>query len=291
MCVTCHTIMDKGGTVGPILNQVGRRRPKEWIRRWLADPQAVKPGTKMPKFEFSPDEFEEVVGNLSKLTVPVDGAALLAGPGSAEEKGEALFQAYDCYACHRVGADGRFVGPDLTWVGMRKHREWERVWLTDPDAFKPGTFMPNFRLSAPEIEAITAFLHSLQGQGNEDAQRWEFNMNFFLANDPEDAGELIFKRMACWSCHGERGMGGVRNPNMAPNEIIPSLRTTTVDYTRDELWNRLSVRHTANALDPGQPAPPFDCPPSATALTANEFDLLYAYLETLAPKKRVWKFQ
>ncbi len=283
--------MEGGGTVGPILNQVGRRRSEAWIRRWLADPQAIKPGTKMPRFEFRPEEFEEAVAHLSRLSMPVDSQTILAGAGSDAAKGEALFQAYDCYACHRVGADGRFVGPDLTWVGVRKRREWERVWLREPDAFKPGTFMPDFGLTAPEVEALTAFLHGLEGQRNEEAQAWEFRMNFFLINDPDEAGELVFKRMACWSCHGEGGAGGVPNPNMAPDEVMPPLRTATVDYTRDALWERLRVRHVPEALDPAQPAPPFDCPPLATALTESEFDLLYAYLQTLAPKKREWKFK
>ena len=283
--------MERGGTVGPILNQVGRRRSEEWIRRWLADPQSVKPGTKMPKFEFTPEELTEVVSNLSRLSMPVDGAALLKSPGTPEENGQALFSAYDCYACHRVGSDGRFVGPDLTWVGTRKTRDWERVWLANPDAFKPGTFMPNFNLSADEVEALTAFLHGLQGELNEESQRWEFSMNFFLAADPEDAGELVFKRMACWSCHGERGVGRVPNPNMAPDGLMPPLRTATVDYTREALWTRLSERHVPAALDATKAPPPFACPPSAQALTPQEFDQLYAYLKTFAPKKRVWKFQ
>ena len=35
--------------MGPILNRVGARRTEDWLRRWLADPQHVKPNTKMPK--------------------------------------------------------------------------------------------------------------------------------------------------------------------------------------------------------------------------------------------------
>ena len=291
MCETCHTIMEAGGTVGPVLNQVGRRRSEDWIRRWLTNPQAVKPGTKMPTFVFTPAEFEEVVAHLSRMSMPVDRDGILAGPGSLEDKGRALFQGYDCYACHRVGSEGRFVGPDLTWVGTRKTEAWERRWLHDPAAFTPGTFMPNFRLTDGEVEALAAFVHDQQGRRNQESQEWEFNMNFFLANDPDEAGELIFKRLACWSCHGERGVGRVRNPNMAPDAVMPPLRETTVTYTRNALWERLSTRYTPAPLDPAAPPPPFFCPPSAQALTRDEFAQLYAYLKTLAPRKRVWKFK
>ncbi len=46
-CTTCHTIMERGGTGGPSLNQVANRRTEDWIRRWLKDPNSIKPGTKM----------------------------------------------------------------------------------------------------------------------------------------------------------------------------------------------------------------------------------------------------
>ena len=66
-CDTCHTVTDRGGTVGPVLNQVANRRTEDWIRRWLRDPNEVKPGTRMPKFDFTEDEYEEAVGYLAAL--------------------------------------------------------------------------------------------------------------------------------------------------------------------------------------------------------------------------------
>ncbi len=146
-CDTCHTVANRGGTVGPILNQVGNRRTEEWIRRWLEDPNAVKEGTKMPKFEFTEEEYEDVVGYLGSMKRELNVDAILASRAPPSEHGEALFKEYDCQACHRLGGEGRFIGPDLTWLGRRKTPEWERVWLRDPDAWKPGTFMPTFDLS------------------------------------------------------------------------------------------------------------------------------------------------
>jgi len=159
MCETCHTVMDGGGTVGPSLNQVGRRRSPEWLRTWLANPPAVKPGTVMPILPFTSDEIEEVVSLLSKMVVPVDSAGILAGNGSQVDKGEALFIAYDCYACHTHDGKGGRVGPDLTDVSKRRSQKWEKKWLANPEAVKPGTFMPNFHLSEEEIAALTEFLY------------------------------------------------------------------------------------------------------------------------------------
>lgn len=59
-CMTCHTIGTSGGTVGPILNQVSNRRPLDWLRQWLKDPNATKPGTKMPNFQFNGAKPEKI---------------------------------------------------------------------------------------------------------------------------------------------------------------------------------------------------------------------------------------
>ncbi len=288
-CTTCHTITGTGGTVGPILNFVGLRRQEEWLRRWLDDPQAVKPGTKMPKFDFTSEELGNVVAALSRMTRTVDAEKILTGPGSPAEKGESLFRAYDCLACHRIGKEGRFVGPDLTWLALRKSKAWERVWLKDPPDIKPGTFMPNFRLSPEEIDALTAYLEGLRGQANEDSQSWEFMVNMFLNNKAARRGELVFKRFACWSCHGEEGMGGIRNPNAAPDEAIPPLTRAALDYRMEELKGLLAKRRQPEAKDSGREPPPFFCPGYSGAIADDELKDLYAYLESLAPKGGRWK--
>ena len=288
-CTTCHTITESGGTVGPILNYVGLRRDDKWIRRWVTDPQAVKPGTKMPRFEFTPEEMESLVSSLSRMTRTVDSKKILSGSGSPAEKGEDLFRAYDCLACHRIGKEGRFVGPDLTWLGLRKTRAWERAWLKDPPAFKPGTFMPNLHLSQEEIEVLTVYLEGLRGQSNEDSQTWEFMINMFLNNKAARRGELVFKRFACWSCHGEEGRGGIRNPNAEPDETVAALTRTALNYDLNKLKILLAERRVPKPLDRTLEPPPFFCPDYSEAIMEDELEELYAYLQSLAPKRSRWK--
>ncbi len=290
-CDTCHTIMTRGGTVGPILNHVGHRRTEDWLRRWLTDPNEVKPGTKMPKFPFSDEEYEQTVGYLAALAPERNPDVILSEAGSLKEKGAALFEEYDCYACHRIGSEGRFVGPDLTWLGRRKDRDWERVWLADPDAWKPGTFMPNFELSEPEVEALTAHLEQLNGQRNQESREWEFNVNLFLNNRPSRRGELIFKRTACWSCHGEEGFGGIRNPNAAPNEEMPPLRSAANDFTLEELKALLDEPQESASLNAAAAPPPFACPDYTDVLTDREFEDLYAYFTSIAPRQLGFSFR
>lgn len=289
-CTSCHTIAERGGTVGPILNHVGNRRNEEWLKRWLADPQQVKAGTKMPKFDFTPTQLEAAARYLMNMKKDLQTDAILAKDGPLIDKGESLFKDYDCLACHRIGSTGRFVGPDLTWVGVRKTEEWEQIWLADPPAFKPDTFMPNFHIPEKGLEALTTFLHAQQGHENSDSQEWEFRANFFLGNNAKERGELVFKRFACWACHGEAGSGGIKNPNMAPDEIMPSLKETAVKYTQDELLAKLKQKATVEPLDPDRPAPPFFCPDYGNYMDKSESRDLYAYLKSFAPKKRKWRF-
>jgi cytochrome c2 len=290
-CTSCHTITERGGTVGPILNYLGNRRNKEWLRRWLTDPQKVKPGTKMPLFNFTPEQLEMAVSYLSNMKKDLRTDEILSSDVSPAEKGKQLFNDYDCLACHRDGSEGRFVGPDLTWIGIRKTQSWEKTWLTDPPGFKPGTFMPNFSIPSEGIEALTAHLHNQQGQKNADSQEWEFRTNFFLGNNGRERGELVFKRFACWSCHGENGRGGIKNPNMATDEMMPALKEAAVHFTKAELLERLRRKTIPEALDPSKPAPPFFCPDYGNYMEQSEFSDLYAYLESFAPKRRKWRFK
>jgi len=288
-CMACHTIGKSGGTVGPILNQIANRRSEEWLRTWFKDPNSIKSGTKMPNFQFSEPELDALLAYLLKMKRDVDGDAILRKYKDPAKAGEALFEALDCYACHRIGDQGRFVGPNLTWIGVRKSREWEATWLKDPTAYKPATFMPNFHLSSAEIEALTAFLHSLQGERNEQARKWEAITTFILDARPAVRGKLVAERLACWSCHGENLAGGVKNPN-AVDGYIPAINTAFNDFTDEEL--RLAILDQLTPVAASADGDkPFVCPSWRSALTDDELADLLDYLESIVPEEAKWEFQ
>jgi cytochrome c oxidase subunit 2 len=77
-CVTCHTIRgtQAGSRVGPELTHVGSRRSiaagtlpntREALMRWVRDPQAIKPGTRMPANHLSDEDLAAVVAYLQSL--------------------------------------------------------------------------------------------------------------------------------------------------------------------------------------------------------------------------------
>jgi nitric oxide reductase subunit C len=66
LCIACHTLGGQGGKVGPVLDGVGGRLQADYLERWLRDPLAVKPDSRMPKLPLSDGQIEELVAFLSQ---------------------------------------------------------------------------------------------------------------------------------------------------------------------------------------------------------------------------------
>lgn len=88
-------------------------------------------------------------------------------------EGAKLFFEGTCVNCHAIsGTDASArSGPDLTHFGSRttfagalfeNNRDNLRRWLADPPREKPGALMPDYGLSAQEIDALIEFLLSLE---------------------------------------------------------------------------------------------------------------------------------
>ncbi|MEP6958575.1 MAG: c-type cytochrome, partial [Nitrospirota bacterium] len=52
-CNGCHSVGAEGGKVGPALDRAGFRLNGTWIYRWVKNPQAMKPETRMPALGLS----------------------------------------------------------------------------------------------------------------------------------------------------------------------------------------------------------------------------------------------
>ena len=67
MCLACHALDGQGGATGPALDDLGQRFDAAWIRAWLTDPAAVRPGTTMPRLPLTPAQIDELTAFLSLL--------------------------------------------------------------------------------------------------------------------------------------------------------------------------------------------------------------------------------
>jgi cytochrome c oxidase subunit 2 len=88
-------------------------------------------------------------------------------------QGEKVFMEGPCINCHAVeGTDAQArIGPDLTHFASRatfagaifdNNAENLTTWLEDPPAVKPGSKMPDYGLSTEDIQALVAYLQSLE---------------------------------------------------------------------------------------------------------------------------------
>ena len=92
----------------------------------------------------------------------------LAGPASTDSvliaKGRQLIEQKACLGCHVVRGEGGRVGPDLDGVVKRRSIAFIRQKMADPTIDNATSMMPNFGLTGDEIEAVVAYLASLQGK-------------------------------------------------------------------------------------------------------------------------------
>ena len=112
-CVNCH-----GGETGlpalrgPALATVTQRVRSEWLRKFVADPAAVHPGTAMPQVLAKADAqtlvaIEHYLASLKPKAAPKAPAKILHVNGG---RGGELFNTLGCVACHAPGKD--FVPPE-----------------------------------------------------------------------------------------------------------------------------------------------------------------------------------
>jgi cytochrome c oxidase subunit 2 len=88
-------------------------------------------------------------------------------------QGAQLFQDLTCRTCHTIAgteAKGR-IGPDLTHLSGRETLGAGVLdntpdnlarWLTNPQAIKPGSYMPNLNLTYAQARALAAYLEALK---------------------------------------------------------------------------------------------------------------------------------
>jgi cytochrome c oxidase subunit II len=90
-----------------------------------------------------------------------------------EARGQEVFLGTGCAMCHAVRGTraAAAVAPDLTHFGSRRtiaaavlpnRRGQLAGWLADPQAVKPGNFMPAVDLDGESLQALVAYLHSLR---------------------------------------------------------------------------------------------------------------------------------
>lgn len=169
-CIGCHTILGNGSYFAPDLTKATERKPKEYLKKFLLNPRAIKKEAAMPKLGISEKEADDLIAFLdwmSKVDTndwPPKPILAVASAGKEASPGYVLFQKHDCSACHQIRGIGGTAGPDLTHVGAKQPDiEWHLSHLKDPESVVTDSAMPSFKhLSDEELRGLAEYLLTLK---------------------------------------------------------------------------------------------------------------------------------
>jgi mono/diheme cytochrome c family protein len=66
-CYGCHTTGKSGTPIASDLSTIGSKHSEGYLRAWLKDPKAQRPGAHMPKLELTEDEMRALAAYLASL--------------------------------------------------------------------------------------------------------------------------------------------------------------------------------------------------------------------------------
>ena len=66
-CYGCHTVGKTGTPIAPDLSQIGAKRDRAYLARWLRDPAMQRPTAHMPKLQLSEPDVQALAAYLSSL--------------------------------------------------------------------------------------------------------------------------------------------------------------------------------------------------------------------------------
>jgi mono/diheme cytochrome c family protein len=277
-CGACHAGLPvRARAAAPALDDVGERYTPGQLFAYLQNPQPTRSGSaraRMPDFHL--DERE----SLALTLYLTDGRGRRAGRGEGDaerafeqaqrqhresdaELGRAIFRSQNCAGCHiRSGEDAWAAGPLLSGEGSRAEPEWLREFLRNPTpvrpfGFQPGTGsrMPDFRLSAEEVDTLGAYLMR-QTQPLAAGTQPPRELSPFARAKAE---ALLREQLPCLGCHAIDGEGGRIGPDLA-----------RVRERRQPAYIEAMLRD-PQATSPGTVMPPTPMPPET-------FELILGYL-------------
>jgi integrase len=191
-CTSCHTI-GGGPLTGPDLKNVTQRQEREWLVKWLLDPEGVLKSGDPYAVKLQKESRGAVMRNIPGMTPELANALLdLIAAESKKEKsqfagmsisqrpflpediveGREIFMGTKrlknggppCISCHHVNSidnilGGGKLGPNLTRAFARlKGRKGLSSWLLNPPSVVMAPIFSKKPLTEDEILALVAFL-------------------------------------------------------------------------------------------------------------------------------------
>jgi mono/diheme cytochrome c family protein len=166
-CHTSHSSLSSSSKQAPRLAEIGTRANPHYIKRFLADPHGIKPGTTMPDVlsSLSAAEKVNVAESITHYLFSLkDNKFVLQPPDAvAAKEGHRLFHARGCANCHAPrDAEGKELNTNhaaaLGDLASKYSFNSLVTMLREPHKVRPSGRMPDLHLAAQDIDRIAHFL-------------------------------------------------------------------------------------------------------------------------------------
>ncbi|MFN2511628.1 MAG: c-type cytochrome [Pyrinomonadaceae bacterium] len=132
-------LMQDQKKIGPNLKDIRLKLRKEWVPEWLKDPQAFRPGTKMPtfwRFGVDQDGAEQIKAISAYLWQESFSGKVPDQARGDAANGKELFETRGCLGCHGMGEGDSQIGgtfaANIQRVGEKSNFEYIVRWIHNP---------------------------------------------------------------------------------------------------------------------------------------------------------------
>jgi cytochrome c551/c552 len=206
-CVKCHAVNGLGGTTGPDLGHIARRRSFYELAATMWN-HVPRMGDEMQQHGIErPQISEREAGDLIAFLFTLD---YFDPPGDVEN-GKRLFSEKKCVVCHQVGVYGGVVGPSLDHLG-----QYGSPILVAASMWNHGPTMaelmeergvPRPTFTGSELTDLISYLES--------ATPASLAGPLYVLPGNAEEGRVLFTEKGCITCHSVQGVGGRIAPDLA----------------------------------------------------------------------------
>jgi len=212
-CVNCH-----GGATGlpamrgPALATVTQRVRSEWLRKFIADPAAVHPGTVMPQVLAKADDktlvaIEHYLASLKPKAASKAAAKIMHVNGA---RGGELFNTLGCVACHAPGKDfipaegvpkaSEFTHRSVGFADLKAKYSLDSLgaFILDPLKVRADGRMPKTAMDRQDSIDIAGYLLEFQGS---DGRTDQPVVSIVADKNLAIAGRKAVISAQCAACH------------------------------------------------------------------------------------------
>ncbi len=207
----------------PDLSWAAGRLDPDYIKRFIADPWHLKPGTSMPDVmsTLSLEERQAAAEEITHYLMSRGERSFTTQPIAAEaaQRGRESFHTVGCVACHSPrNEEGRELLPETSVPLGRLEGKYNRdglvAFLKNPLQHRPSGRMPKMKLTHWEAVDIASYLLSTPQGGRPVPEA--FRLDQALA----EKGKVRFQQLRCGQCH--QGVAKESNPISLPlSEVDP----------------------------------------------------------------------